>query len=109
MKQVIFNIGLNNNTMGSDKVVTTLIQEGFALSKWKIADGEYVNNTEPTVVAYGQTMMDNDQIVSVLERLCILMTQECIAVMIDGVGYLVYDPSFEGERYEFDKQYFLTW
>jgi hypothetical protein len=109
MKQVIFNIGLNNNTKNSYGVITSILNSQVGLSKWKVEDGEYVNSIEPTVVAYGHTELGTEQILEEVEKMCVFMTQECIAVMIDGVGYLVYDPSFEGDRYEFDKQYFLTW
>jgi hypothetical protein len=107
MKQVIFNIGLNNNTMGADNVVSTLFINKFALSKWAIKDGIYEDTVEPTVVAYGHTDLSTEQIISITQRMCVFMTQECIAVKIDGVGYLVYSPDFEGERYEFNEQYFL--
>lgn len=97
------NIGLNNNPLNQNELFELL--KNFGLNKFQVQKGEYLGNEEPTLIAEIERI-HKDQI----EALCEICTQECIAIYDNNLhlGHLVYNPLFEGEKYQFDKQYFLT-
>jgi hypothetical protein len=94
------NIGLNNNPFSFIEVVSFF--EDLGLTEFEKRLGEYTFNPEPTAVL----VLDE---LPCIETLCKFFTQECIAVVDEstGIGSLVYDTNFRGERYEFDWKYFL--
>lgn len=102
MKTVKLNIGLENNPYDFD-----FIQWIFGTSSTsRVQIGEY--NGEPERTAVVLTKVENDfDVLEHVAKMARLFTQECIAVKIDDVGYLVYNPNFEGEKFEFDQKYFI--
>lgn len=115
--KILFNIGLGNNPLtkfDSDgtpssvqlKVFELIMQYGYAEPYYKISEGMYNGQKEYTYVG---TLWLNEglDIDVVTEELCIAMTQECISYTCKEQGKLIYNPSFEGERYEFNEQYFI--
>lgn len=107
MKKVQLNIGMENNPSGFNEVLLNVIGFGFLFS-YREAIGEYDGNEEKTFVAVIRTRKHESQILEFVIFLTEKFTQECIAVKIDGKGYLVYNPSFEGDRMEFDDKYFIS-
>ena len=115
---VTLNIGLNNNPL-----TATEIKERFANSfprnimEFREALGEYEGHDEPTlVVKISQVSSDFQYWRAFVETLNSLLTQECIPfklVSIDENGFqstheeLVYNTTFEGEKYTFDPKYFI--
>ena len=115
---VTLNIGLNNNLL-----TATEIKERFANSfprnimEFREALGEYEGHDEPTlVVKISQVPTDFEYWRAFVEVLNSLFTQECIPfklVSIDENGFqstheeLVYNTTFEGEKYTFDPKYFI--
>jgi hypothetical protein len=104
MKKVILNVGLGNNPYGFD-VLRDYFRDGKRAKVVEYAVGEWDGCEEPTCVV--SIEMDGD-VREFVERLCSWTTQTAIAVKVDGVGDLVYEPSYQGERYEFDEKYFIT-
>jgi hypothetical protein len=100
----ILNIGLNNNPRSFDDIAVDLDAMFTIRGPVAKALGEWDGNSELTLVAY---VAECDK--KSIELLCKIYTQECIAVWSADFndGWLVYKPSFEGERYTFDKEYFL--
>ena len=105
MKSIEINIGLNNNPMSYCDVKNLLSEKYGANVQQQV--GEYNGDIEPTAVAVFD-IPDDYNIVQAIEKICIEMTQQCIAVKVDGEGFLVYEPSWEGERYDFSDEYFLS-
>lgn len=103
MKKVILNVGLGNNPYGFD-VLRDYFSERKGAKVVKYAVGQWDGCEEPTCVVSIEMYGDVRQFV---ERLCGWTTQTAIAVKVDGVGDLVYEPSYEGERYTFDERYFI--
>lgn len=99
------NIGLNNNPLNLDQVAKLLNQfKLFGLEDYQEKSGDYLGAEEPTFVGELDSITSNH-----VEALCEIMTQDCIAIYNHDteVGDLVYNPLYEGEKYEFDPKYFL--
>jgi hypothetical protein len=102
---ITINIGLNNNPLTLEEIAKLLNQfKLFGLTDYAEKLGEYVGAEEPTFVGELEVMTTN-----FAEALCEIMTQDCIAIYNHDweVGELVYNPLYEGEKYEFDPKYFL--
>lgn len=104
MSKLILNVGLNNNPYGYD-VLRDYFSEYKGAKVVEYAVGEWDGNSEPTCVV--SIEMDGD-VREFVERLCGWTTQTAIAVKVDGVGDLVYEPNYQGERYVFDERYFIA-
>lgn len=99
------NIGLNNNPLKLDQVAKLLNEfKIFGLEKYQEKIGDYEGDVEPTFV--GVLDYINKKFV---EALCEIMTQECIAIFDHEAneGRLIYNPLFNGQKYQFDPNYFL--
>lgn len=103
MSKVILNVGLGNNPYGFD-VLRDYFSDGKSAKVVEYAVGQWDGCEEPTCVVSFE--MDGD-VRQFVEKLCGWTTQTAIAVKVDGVGDLVYEPSYEGERYTFDERYFI--
>ena len=101
------NIGLNNNPFNAHQIFDMLQDFYLVPSIMAVEMGEYNNNEEPTLVVRVRPMLDDMD--SLIRELCKVLTQECIAYINDSTeeGKLVYNESFEGEKYVFDMQYFI--
>ena len=110
MRRVTINIGLNNNTMTFNQVLEIVNNfEGYEVISFpsKAVIGQYIGQDEPTVVMELLTTLSNGKILVHFEKLAELMNQECIAVSTDGMDILAFSKMYEGEKYNFDLQYFL--
>lgn len=99
------NIGLNNNPLNLDQIASLLNQAmALGLEDYKEKIGQYDGAEEPTFVGVLDYINK-----SLVEALCEIMTQECIAIFNHDTneGKLIYDPLFNGEKYQFDEKYFL--
>jgi hypothetical protein len=116
--RIKFNIGLGNNPLTkfySDgttpdnlqlDIFKLLMQYGYADSYYKICDGIYNDQKEYTYVG-NLWLNEGLDIDAVTEELCKAMTQECISYMATQ-SKLIYNPNFEGERYEFNEEFFIN-
>lgn len=104
MSKVILNVGLNNNPYSFD-VLSDYFREHKGAKVVEYEVSEWDGCEEPTCVVLFE--MDGD-VRQFVEKLCGWTTQTAIAVKVDGVADLVYEPSYEGERYVFDERYFIT-
>ena len=120
MNQVTLNIGLNNNPYSLEQA-KQLLSDGYlskSIHEYKYTpDGTFVDNPEPTLIVRFTTTASFEYLIDILKELDKIFTQQCIAMswvnVKDGIQTtketLVYRDEFEGERYTFDKQYFLYW
>ena len=98
------NIGMNNNPMDKGALVN-YIATNFNLMAYIFDWSEYNGDKEETFV--GTINIGKDDAVKIAEGLCELLTQDYIAIEVNGVGHLVYNPSYKGERHEFNNEYFI--
>lgn len=104
---VELNIGLNNNPYSFEQCSRILDLMFRAKSRLDIS--QWVENPEPTVVSRITENWEVSDILSVIERLCVTLEQDAIAIKIDGIGYLVYRPDYVGERYSYDERFFIPY
>ena len=117
MNVLKINIGLNNNPLNAEQIKQMFYKNSICeFILFEERKGEYLNNYEPTLIIEGETNQTPEQIESYIFLLCTLLTQECIPYTFvdllseenNQVNKLVYNNTFEGLKYEFNKDYFLT-
>ena len=117
MNVLKINIGLNNNPLSVEQIKQMFYKNSiFEFILFERRRGEYLTNYEPTLLIEGETKQTAEQIESYIFLLCTLLTQECIAFTLtdllskenNQVNKLVYNKNFNGLKYEFNKDYFLT-
>ena len=117
MNVLKINIGLNNNPLNAEQIKQMFYKNSiFEFILFEERKGEYLNNYEPTLIIEGETNQTPEQVESYIFLLCTLLTQECIPytfaeLLSDDkkqVNKLVYNNTFEGLKFKFNKDYFLT-
>lgn len=106
--KIKLNIGLENNPLTESDITQILWLNGFYHMKSRIHISTYLGNPERTLIIEGSYLRNEKQFIRVIEGLCLMLTQECIAAMVNGIGALIYDPTFTGETIEFNKDYFIN-
>jgi hypothetical protein len=110
MKKVVVNIGLNIGAEEPQQQLSrTLISllGYYALTSVRVEEvGVYKGSEERTLVAYFQTSSE-ETLVSVLSYFCRDLYQEAIAYKCEGVGDIAFNPSYTGEQFPFDQQFFI--
>lgn len=126
MKNTTFNIGLNNNPFSYEEVVT-IITDSLQIRRTKVQaqlrEGLYCPDDETIVfeptavirVLHEEVYQDDVWAEMMSETFCAVFTQECIPYrhieLKEGnmliTEQLVYHPQFDGDKYDFDGQYFI--
>ena len=108
MKTLQINLGLNNNPMNREEIVTYFATlKNYRLMAYYFKNMEFNGQIEPTFIAlleYDYTKQS--KIVTDFENWCSLFTQESIAVSTDYMDFLAFNVSFVGEPYKFDSSLF---
>lgn len=107
--KIKLNIGLENNPLTDTDITKILWINGFYHMKTRIHVGTYLGNPERTLIIEGIYSRNEEQFIRVIEGLCLMLTQECIAAVVNDVGALIYNPTFVGETIEFDSDYFINY
>ena len=106
--RVKMNIGLENNPKDRAGVLEALSKDPrFTIGSSEQVTGEYEGNPERTVVYDAKFDGSRAEFTEAIEKLNKELTQEAIGTTFDGDGDLIYDPAFEGDRYTFDKEFFI--
>ena len=101
------NIGLNNNAV-HDIQRYFMEHKGYKVVKYKMLNGEYNGIDEPTAVLELLTDYSlTSKVIADFEKICAVMTQECISLSSDEFDMLVYSPNFSGQKQKFNNKYFL--
>jgi len=108
MQTLQINIGLNNNSMTAEQVIDYISSnKEYRLMAYQIVDAEFNGNVEPTFVGLMEYKYNRQsKILSDFENIASLMTQESIALVTDKMQVLAFNPSYNGEGYEFNNEYF---
>lgn len=107
--KIKLNIGLENNPLTQSDITKILWINGFYNMKSRVHNGTYLGKPERTLVIEARYIRNEAQFIRVIEALCLMLTQDCIAAVAENIGSLVYDPNFTGEFIEFDKDYFVNY
>jgi hypothetical protein len=119
--KVELNIGLGNNPFDASSAAmlaaNVLTKNGATDLVFRTSQGTYEEQAEPNVImkfewdVEGAKTFHGMSFQDLLEALAVIMTQECIAFYVQEWkdGGLTYRTGFEGERYDFDLQYFERW
>jgi hypothetical protein len=110
MKTLQVNIGLNNNSMTPEEVINYISSnKEYRLMAYQIVDAEFNGNVEPTFVGLMEYKYNRQsKILQDFENIASVMTQESIAIKTDRMQALAFNPSYNGDGYEFDNQYFKS-
>jgi len=107
MKTFKFNVGLNNNPYTSAEI-QGYMEHHFDATGTKVELGEWDGQQEPTIIFEVQAK-SSEWANYLAQAMCIRFTQTAVGMKCveTGVGNLVYDPRYKGERYTFDPKYFI--
>jgi len=109
MNKIEINIGLNNNPVTAESI-TIFFNLYFRGREFNtdIQVGEWEGGDEPTLVV--EVLSTESQLVisELVKDLVDIFTQEAIPFRFNGVGEMVFNDTYTGERYPFDEKYFLT-
>jgi hypothetical protein len=110
MKTLQINIGLNNNPMTPEEVIDYIASnKEYRLMAYHIVDAEFNGNVEPTFVGLLEYKYNRQsKILQDFENIASVMTQESIAIKTNKMQALAFNPSYNGDEYEFDNQYFKS-
>ena len=110
MKTLQINIGLNNNTMTADQVIDYIASnKEYRLMAYQIVDAEFNGRPEQAFVGLLEYKYNRQsKILQDFENMASVMTQESIAIKTDRMQALAFNPSYNGDGYEFDNQYFKS-
>lgn len=108
-KIIAVNLGLENNPIQFPSTIANLFYEaGFnTITKASIRKGEYLGEEERTLTFYTSSRDSNQKIRAAFRQLCQVFGQECIALKINGKGYLEYNNKYQGERFDFNDDFFI--
>lgn len=104
---ITVNIGLGNNEVNVYDYF--LNHSGYKIKKHKLIIGEYNGEPELTLVLKLKTDYKRvSKIISDFEKICAVMTQECIAISSSQFNILVYNPNYTGKKVKFNNKYFIS-
>lgn len=110
MKTLQINIGLNNNLFTPEGVISYISSnKEYRLMAYQIVDAEFNGQVEPTFVGLLEYKYSRQsKILQDFENIASVMTQESIAIKTDRMQVLAFNPSYNGEGYEFNIEYFKS-
>jgi hypothetical protein len=105
------NIGLKNNPLLVNEILEQIKYSGIFIGNefnHRVDLGEYKKEIEQTLIIEGSTSFKLSKCADIIERLCSVFTQDCIASKIDNNEVLIYSETYKGEKMQFNNDYFLT-
>jgi len=108
MKTLQVNIGLNNNPLTNDEVITYIASlKGYRLMGYYLTVKTYKGVAELTVVAVFQYKYNRQsKVLQDWENIASVMGQECIAISTDYFEALAFSPSYTGKPLRFSPRQF---
>jgi hypothetical protein len=105
------NIGLNNNPFLVNEILEHIKYSGIFIDNefnHSVDLSEYKNEIEQTLIIEGLTSFKLSTCADIIERLCSVFTQDCIASKIDNNEVLIYSETYKGEKMQFNNDYFIS-
>ena len=108
MKTLQINLGLNNNPMTREEIVTYFATlKNYRLMAYYFKNMEFNGQIEPTFVAMLEYKYSRQsKVLTDVENWCSFFTQEPIAVSTDYMEFLAFNINYKGTPYRFDKDLF---
>lgn len=108
MKTLQINIGLSNNPFSPSEVVDYIANnKEYRLMAYQIVDSEFNGVPEQAFVGLLEYKYSRQsKLLQDFENIASVMTQESIAIVTDRMSVIAFNPSFDGEGYEFNNDYF---
>ena len=109
--EIKVNLGLNNNPIAVADAIsrfknTYAIVDGKVT--WKLGVSTFEDVAEPTLVLKFNTKFKKlSAVIAFFEQACITYTQDCIALKVDGIGYVVKNYERDVPSYAFDDSLFI--
>lgn len=119
MNYLEINVGLNVGSIEPSNQSYNTIEElskmfNFGVHDFRIDTGEWWTKEEGEVVERTLVVgVDGGKLTSlsislILTNIAIILNQDAIAFRLNGEGYMVYNPKFEGVKVEFKEEFFNT-
>lgn len=105
--KIILNIGLNNNNKTTEQIASSLNQNNLFVKASYKTKSSYKGVDESTLIIHIKSGLKLSKIIDVIENLCLVCGQECIAARINKNEFIIYNPKFTGEKIEFNSNYFI--
>lgn len=116
---MVVNIGLNIGSFeqvgqGFKTMAEVLNLFTFGVHDFRVDNGSWHDKEEGEIVE--RTLVFRTEsgyltplaINSIFVNLCVLLEQDAIAFKIGEGGYIAYSPTYEGEKFEFNEEYFIN-
>jgi hypothetical protein len=96
--------------MTADQVIDYIASnKEYRLMAYQIVDAEFNGRPEQAFVGLLEYKYNRQsKILQDFENMASVMTQESIAIKTDRMQALAFNPSYNGDGYEFDNQYFKS-
>lgn len=116
MKNLVVNIGLNvgkSEPYGQAKATLDVLSYAFDFhsndyslqtGQWETEEG--VIEERVLVAQINAGMLTPLSVSLILGEICNTINQEAIAFRLNGVGHVVFHKDYQGERFEFNENYF---
>ena len=106
------NIGLNNNPLLVNEILKHIKYSSIYIDNefnYRVDLSEYKNEVEQTLILEGLTAFKLSYCVDIIERLCSVFNQDCIAAIIDNNDLLIYAIGYKGQKQKFNNNYFINY
>lgn len=111
-EKIEFNIGLKNNPLLVNEILKHIKYSSVFIDNnflHKVDLSEYKNEVEQTLIIEGLTAFKLSKCVDIIESLCSVFNQDCIAAKIDNNELLIYQIGYKGQKLKFNNKYFLNY
>jgi len=106
--KIYLNIGLKNNPFKASEIINRLNYLGVMVQASITKKSQYKGHKEQTLIVYSNSGYKLSKVCEILENLCSVLTQDCIALKYNLTEIIIYDPFKNIEPFKFSNQYFKT-
>ena len=105
---IFLNIGLKNCPIQVDEVVSRLNYNGLTVNDSMIKTSQYNGYKEKTLVIYSKCSYKFSKVIEIIENLCTVTNQDCIALKYNLNEVIVYNQFKNIKPIKFSNKYFKT-
>ena len=106
--KIYLNIGLRNNAFNTSQIIDRLNYNGLTVKASLTKVSQYNGHKEQTLIIYSNSPYKLSKVCEIIENLCSVLTQDCIALKYNLTEIIIYDPFKNIEPFKFSNQYFKT-
>jgi len=105
---IFLNIGLKNNPIEVSEIINRLNYNGLTVNASMIKTSQYSGQKEKTIVIYSKCAYKLSKVIEIIENLCNVLNQDCIALKYNLNEVIVYNQFKNIEPIKFENKYFKT-